>query len=142
VDAADWGELCFVGQYVTITVTTHKFAHCYRFSMPQSKLSKLQRWILTETLKCGELPKVRVMANYFSLPTREVRSHYHSDLIPVVDRQSLDAKRYANAAYAMNRSLKRLEERGLIKLRYQHYSSVITLTASGVTNAQTLVLVG
>jgi hypothetical protein len=104
----------------------------------QAKLSKLQRWILREALTCGQLEKVRIMADYFSLPTREYASHRHGDPIAIVDRRNVDRKQYANAAISMNRSLKRLKERGLIKEHYEHYNSIIVLTKSGVTTTQNL----
>ena len=124
---------------LTVTVTTGKFDSCYRFFMKtQTKLSKLQRWVLREALTCGQLEKVRIMADYFSLPTREFSSHYRREPIWIVDRRNVDRKQYANAAISMNRSLKRLKERGLIKEHYEHYNSIIVLTKSGVTTTQNL----
>jgi hypothetical protein len=102
------------------------------------KLSELQCWILAETLKSGQLPKVRIMTDYFGLPTRLVRSGYRTDFIPVVDRRNVEPRRYEDAACSMNRSLKRLIARGLIDKKYQHYASVIILTDAGVASAKAL----
>ena len=104
----------------------------------QAKLSKLQRWILREALTCGQLEKVRIMADYFSLPTREFSSRYRREPIWIVDRRNVDRKQYANAAISMNRSLKRLKERGLIAERYGHYNCTIVLTKSGITTTRNL----
>jgi hypothetical protein len=78
------------------------------------------------------------MADYFSLPTREFSSHYRCEPIWIVDRRNVERKQYANAAISMNRSLKRLKERGLIKERYEHYNSLIVLTDSGITTTRNL----
>ena len=80
----------------------------------QTKLSRLQRWILEQTYRHGgELEKARIMASYFGLSTRDRRSSKLGWQL-VVDRQQLPIKTYAAAAMSMNRSLKRLMERGLI----------------------------
>jgi hypothetical protein len=100
---------------------------------PVDKLSHLHRWILKAAAAAPDgLPKVRIMSDYFQLPTRPYG--LYGDLYNriVVDRQSIDPATYRDAAGSMNRSLKRLQARGLVTNRYAHHSDDrIVLTEAG-----------
>ena len=90
----------------------------------ETKLSKLQRWILTRCepreiwLREGNKgrgigpDRVRILSDYLGLPVRA--RHRVFDHYLVVDRQTIDRKLYAKPAVSMNRALRRLKGRGLI----------------------------
>jgi hypothetical protein len=118
------------------TVARGEFTRYNRFVI-EAKLSKLQRWILLRALRGDKhrLEKVRIMADYFGLPLRH-KNTIGSGWILVVDRQAIEKLAYNKAAFSMNRSLRRLEERDLIKVVSYLTAPAIALTVKGVSVAK------
>ena len=97
--------------------------------MSKERLSKLQKWILSECYKNNELRKREIYKRFFGLQLGYYDSGKH-----------VSSELYNSIAVILSRSLKRMKEKGLIMLSYPSWKRSLILTEKGTERAKSLLL--
>ena len=101
-----------------------------------NRLSDLMKFILIHTCD-NDIDRADIVARYYNL-SRRYRKHYTDPCFSRREQREFDG-RFGRAQAAVTKSLRRMEERGLVELlRCRQYVKRVRLTSNGELVAHTL----